>query len=109
MRFFGAVGYGESSEETLPGSGVYEEVITEVNYTGDVLRNIKKDESEGVMNNDLRVNNSISIVADDYAVKHFFKIRYVVWEGVRWTISSVEVKTPRLILYLGGVYNGPTP
>ena len=108
MRFFGVVGYGELSE-TLPGSGVWEDVITEVNYSGDVLRDTRNLDPADKVNDDLSVNNSISIVADAQAVNHFHKIKYIVWQGIRWTVDSVEVRPPRLLLTLGGVYNGPTP
>lgn len=107
-RFFGEVGYGDSVETTI-GSGVYEDVITEIPYFGDVIRNTRRLESGENLNDDIAVNNSISIVADEYANKHFFKIKYVRWSGTLWTISSVEVRSPRLIMYLGSVYNGPTP
>jgi hypothetical protein len=60
------------------------------------------------VNDDLSVNNSISIVADEYANEHFFAIRYVAWAGTLWTVTNVEVQSPRLLLTLGGVYNGPT-
>lgn len=106
MRFFGPVGYGESAE-TPPGSGVWTDVITERSYRGDVVRNARRLEDGPGLNPNLRVNNSISIVADDHAVKHFFRIKYVVWENVYWTVESVEVRSPRLILSLGEVYNGP--
>lgn len=108
MRFHGEVGYGESVE-TPADSGVWVDTITEVGYFGDVVRNTRRLEDGMGLNNDISVGNSISIVADDYAVNHFFKIKYVRWSGVLWTVSSVEVRTPRLILSLGGVYNGPTP
>lgn len=106
MRFFGPVGYGESSE-TLPGSGVWEKVITEVPYRGDVLRESRELKPGDKVNSDLSVNNSISIVADEKANKHFHHILYVVWQGVYWSVTTVEVKPPRLLLTLGGVYNGP--
>jgi len=108
MRFFGEIGYGESTEDP-PGSGVWVDDITEVPYRGDVVRNTRKLESGENLNDDLSVNNSISIVADEFLNQHFFEIKYVKWMGVRWTVSSVEVRSPRLILSLGGVYNGPTP
>lgn len=108
MRFFGEVGYGEPTE-TSPGSGVWADAITEVTYSGDVVRNSRRLEEGIGLNEDLTVNNSISIVADEYANKHFFKIKYVKWQDIRWTVVSVEVKSPRLILNLGGLYNGPTP
>ena len=107
-RFYGQVGYA-NSVETESGSGVWDDVITEVPYYGDVLRDIKKDQKGSGLNDDIVVNNSISIVTDEYATEHFFKIKYVMWEGERWTVTNVEVKRPRLILTLGGVYNGPTP
>lgn len=107
MRFFGEVGYGETTEDPA-GSGVWVDSITEVQYYGDVIRNTRRLVEGEKVNDDLSVDNSISIIADDYAVAHFFKIKYVRWEGVLWTVASVEVKNPRLILSLGGVYNGPT-
>lgn len=107
-RFHGEVGYGDTLE-TPPDSGVWVDSITETLYFGDVIRNTRKLESGETLNDDITVGNSISIVADDYAIKHFFKIKYVRWEGVLWTVTSVEVRSPRLILSLGSVYNGPTP
>lgn len=107
-RFYGEVGYGESVE-TPPDSGVWVDTITEIPYTGDVIRNTRKLEPGESVNNDLSVVNSISIVADQKATEHFFKIKYVRWMGVLWTVTTVEVKSPRLILSLGKVYNGPTP
>jgi hypothetical protein len=107
-RFFGAVGYGESAE-TPVDSGIWIDVITEIEYFGDVIRNTRKLESGESLNDDITVGNSISVVADDYAIEHFFKIKYVRWAGTLWTVTNVEVKSPRLILSLGSVYNGPTP
>jgi len=107
-RFYGEVGYGESVE-TPPDSGVWEDVITETVYFGDVIRDTRKLEPGENLNDDITTTNSISIVADDYAIKHFFKIKYVRWAGTLWTIKNVEVRSPRLILSLGSVYNGPTP
>lgn len=102
-RYFGAVGYGEPTE-TAPG--VYEDRIVEVEYQGDVVRNHRKLEGSDVLP-DIQVLNAISIVADARAMAHFFRIKYVIWQGVYWTVASVEVQAPRLILTLGGVYNGP--
>ena len=108
MRFYGEVGYGNSTEDPS-NSGVWVDSITEASYFGDVIRNTRKLESGESLNDDINVGNSISIVADDFAFEHFFKIKYVRWSGVLWTVTNVEVKSPRLILSLGSVYNGPTP
>jgi hypothetical protein len=107
-RFFGEVGYADS-EETLSGSGVWEDVISEIQYYGDVLRDTRNTQRGEGLNDDVLPNNMISIVADEFAFEHFFKIKYVRWVGVLWTVTNVEVKSPRLILSLGSVYNGPTP
>lgn len=105
-RFYDVVGYGESVE-TPAGSGVYVDEITEMKYYGDVIRNTRRLNSDEHLNDELSVGNSISIIADEYAVKHFFAIRYIRWEGVNWTVKTVDVQPPRLILALGSVYNGP--
>lgn len=83
--------------------------MVEHTYFGDVLRNSVKFQSGESVNNDLSVSNSISIVADAYAREHFFAVRYVVWAGEKWSVTEAELLLPRLILRLGGVYNGPTP
>jgi hypothetical protein len=107
-RFFGRVGYGESVEK-VDAPGVWVDDIVERSYFGDVIRNARNLREGENLNADLSVQNSISIVADAYANDHFFAIRYVEWAGALWTVSSVEVQSPRLLLRLGEVYNGPTP
>ncbi len=105
-KYAGKVGYVHESVETKPG--VWEDSVVEKSYFGDVNRNTRKlDETTDKLNKDLSVSNEISIVADAYAFEHFFAIRYVEWSGALWTVDSVEVQSPRLILRLGGVYNGP--
>lgn len=104
-RFKGEVGYGESVE-TKPG--VWEDVMTEKVYSGDVVRNTRALEEGDGLNSNIVVGNFISIVADQHAIDHFFKIKYVRWAGTLWTVTKVEVRRPRLILSLGEVYNGPT-
>ena len=107
-RFYDVVGYADSVESPAD-SGIWKDVITENSYYGDVIRNTRKLDNQDKLNDDVSVGNSISIVADQYAVEHFFKIRYVRWVGVLWTVDNVDVQSPRLILRLGRVYNGPTP
>lgn len=106
MRFYGKVGYG-APVETAPG--VNSVVITEVSYFGDVVRNSRVLREGDRVNDDLSVDNSISIVADAYAIQNIFAIRYVEWMGTLWVVSHVDVQSPRLLLRLGGVYNGPKP
>lgn len=105
-KFYGAIGYAVTSE-TAPG--VWTEGITERNYSGDVIRNTRRWQSSDKLNDDLVLNNLISIIADPFATQTFHAMRYIKWMGASWKITNVEVQRPRLILTIGGIYNGPTP
>ena len=102
-KFYGKIGYAETTETT---PGVWEEVITERDYYGDVTKLTRRWQSTDQLNDNLEVNNIISILADPYATRHFHAMRYVAWMGASWKITSVEVQRPRLLLTIGGVYNG---
>jgi len=102
-KFYGVVGYAETKETT---PGVWTETITERKYRGDITRNARRLEGTSQVNDNITINNTISICADAYAYQNFFAIRYVEWMGANWKVTNVEVQRPRLILTIGGVYNG---
>ena len=101
-KFYGVIGFAETVE-TVPG--VWEEQITERDYFGDVIRNSRRLESSGHLNDDINIANEISIVADPFVNQNFHAIRYIEFMGTKWKISNVTVQYPRLILTIGGVYN----
>ena len=101
-KFYGAIGYTDTIE-TAPG--VWEEAFVEHNYSGDVIKNTRRWQSGENLNDDLNINNTISIVADPFANQNFHKMRYIKWMGSYWKITNIEVQRPRLILTIGGVYN----
>ena len=101
-RFFGKVGYA-IAVETAPG--VYSEQITERDYYGDEQRVQRRLENSGNLNDNVTTSTTISIVADGFAYENIFAIRYVEWAGAKWKVTIVDIKRPRLILNLGGVYN----
>lgn len=103
-RFYGAVGFAVQQEGE---HSVWEESIREEYYYGDIRRNSRRYESSDKMLDDLTINNEISIVADAYAYENFHAIRYVVFMGSKWKVTNVTVEAPRLLLTLGGLYNGP--
>ncbi len=111
MRFSGAVGYA-TTEETSSGSGVFVESMTERTYFGDVTRNARRLEAPSqvppVVNPHLVLENSFSILADAEAYANFKSFRYIRWENNVWTITNVEVRRPRLILTVGGQWDGDT-
>lgn len=102
-KYYGAIGYGET-KEIKPG--VWQKVIVEHNYYGEVLQFNRRAETNGNVNDDLNINNKISIVADIFAYENFHAMCYVTWMGTKWKVTNVEVQYPRLILTIGGVYNG---
>ena len=110
MKFYGKVGYLLGTvEEEGDREGNWKEQVEERTYYGDVLRNTRKwDTNNDSRNDDLMLNNSFSILADGYAYEHCAQMKYVRWMGACWKITNVEIQRPRLILTIGGVYNGPT-
>lgn len=102
-KYYGVIGYA-ATVETEPG--IYEEQIIETEYVGDVLRNTRRLREGSKINDDITISNQISIIADPYASNNFHAMRYVTFMGAKWKVSDVEVQYPRLILTLGGLYNG---
>ena len=101
-KFYGEIGYA-NIVETEPG--VWEEKIIKRNYYGDIIRNTRSLQTSDNVNDNINISNEISIVADPYANENFHSMRYVYFMGAKWKITSVEVKYPRLILSIGGLYN----
>lgn len=103
-KFFGKIGYSITAE-TVPG--VWEEIVKEHEYYGDLVRNTsRRYEASNSLNDNITISNDISIVADAFAYENFTHIRYVEFKGAKWIVSNVEIQHPRLLLTLGGVYNG---
>lgn len=104
-RFCGEVGFAES-RETRPG--VWEDAPVERRYYGDISRASNRPVTNDTIITGVSFNNSITIVADAYALNNFSTIRYVKYRGTAWRVTYVEIKHPRLQIEFGGVYNGPT-
>lgn len=106
MKFSGSIGFWLPETEVSPG--VWKPTIVEKPYAGDVIRNYRNAQNQNSQNDDLVLNNQISILSDLYLRDNWDSIRYVLWNGVRWKVTSVEINYPRVILQVGGVYNGAT-
>lgn len=104
-RFYGAVGYIDEVETAVD---TFVPKPIERMYKGDLVRNNRKLENGTDINDNVNISNQISIVADPYANNHIHDMRYVKWRGTAWKVTNVDVEPPRLILSLGGVYNGET-
>lgn len=104
-KYFGNIGYFVT-EEIKPG--VWKEHIVDRPYYGELIRNTsRRFESEGQqVNPNIVISNNISILADPFAFENFAHIKYAELMGAKWIVTNVEVQYPRLLLTLGGVYNG---
>ena len=102
-KWCGKVGYAITAE-TEPG--LWEPVIVERKYYGDLISNRWKRQNSGGINDDINISNSISIIADPFANQNLGYMAYVEYMGTKWKISDVEIQFPRLILTVGGLYNG---
>ena len=102
-KWFGVIGYAETVE-TVPG--VWKEQIIKRSYYGDLTRNSRRLQTADKVNDDINISNVLSIVSDPYAMNNFHSMRYAEFMGSKWKITNVEVSYPRLILTLGGIWNG---
>ena len=112
MRYCGKIGYRvtyEKTDENGKPISVWVEDITERPYKGDVLKNYSRNSNGESINDNFHITNSISIVADPYALSNFTSIIYCIYLGVKWKVTAVDASSlPRLVLTLGGVYNETT-
>ena len=102
-RWYGIVGYGADTEVR---PGVWKPDITEKKYSGEVLQNTRMLQTSGQVNDDINISNRISIIADPFAYENSSSIRYVEFMGAKWKVNSIDIQYPRIILSVGGVYNG---
>lgn len=107
-RFSGTIGFLRTVErDPEHHTGIWDEVITEKRYYGDVFSNSVRWDQNGTLNENLAISNRISIVADAFARQNLGAMRFVRWLGDTWKILNAEIQYPRIILTLGGQYHEP--
>lgn len=107
-RFHGEIGFLRTIEKDPENHpGVWVEELTKRNYYGDVLSNSRRWDQNENLNDNLVINNRISIVADKFANTNVGAMKYVKWQGLYWKITNAEIQYPRIILTIGGEYHGP--
>lgn len=102
-KWFGKIGYCVT-KETTPGT--WDEQVTEHEHFGQIIDDSRRHQSGNNANEDVDVTVKISILSDPFVESSVQHIRYVEFMGALWEVTSVQPKPPRLILTLGGVYNG---
>lgn len=102
-KYYGKIGYA-ITQETRPGA--WEEVVIEKCFMGEQLNTRSKWQTNSHLNDNIDITNQLSIVADPFAYQNFYNIRYVEYLGCKWKVTAIELQRPRIILTIGGVYNG---
>lgn len=104
-KWFGKIGF-VMTKETSPG--IYEDVVEEKNYYGELVRYKGRWKESDKINDDIDISNQLSILADRFVYDNFQFIRYIEWMNKQWKVTDVDVEYPRLTLSIGGLYNGDT-
>lgn len=103
-KWTGKVGFAVNGE-VEPGLWV-DEVVEKV-YKGELLSDRWRRQNSIGINDNINLLNSISIIANPYAFEHCSSIVYVEIKGEKWKVTDIDASIPpRLILTVGGVYNG---
>ncbi len=104
MKWFGEIGFLTYERDPDNPTGWLPKMVKET-YYGDVLKVYKSDkEISNQIADDITINNRISIIADPFAMNNFHQIKYIEFMGAKWKVTSVDVRYPRLDIYMGSVY-----
>lgn len=102
-KFAGKIGF-TNTIETSPG--IWSNEVIEKTYVGDVLKTSLRYQNDSQINDNVILSKRISIIADVFVNNNIQSITYVTYMGAKWDVTEFDVQYPRIILTLGGVYNG---
>ncbi|MBP5596998.1 MAG: hypothetical protein J6Y02_16560 [Pseudobutyrivibrio sp.] len=103
MKWYGTIGFDRPVEKV---KGVSDHEFTERQYYGDVITLSSRWQNTEHVNNDLKLNVKISVMADPFIYEFFPYMKYVEYMGHKWCIVEITPNRPRIELMLGGLYNG---
>ena len=101
-KFAGLVGYVTQAETT---PGVWSPIEQTRMMKGDFYMESSRHQGGDKVNKDIALNHRVSLVGDAYTFENYYAIRWIEIEGVKWEVTSIEVKRPRLIVNIGGLYH----
>lgn len=102
-RYSGLVGYVTDVEEP---PGVWTPDENPVVMKGDIIRASTTNQDDGKVNANISLNHRVSLIGDAYAFNTYYAIKWIEIDGRKWEVKSVEIQRPRLIVTLGGLWNG---
>lgn len=104
MKYVGNIGFLSSNTEVT--GGIATQPIISKRYFGEIITTSSRLQTQDKINPDVTINNSIAILLDGYLNNNLSNIVYVEFLNKKWSVSSIELRHPRVILSLGGLYNG---
>ena len=107
-QYSGMLGYVMPAKEDPPGIWKPSAVVEKLGR-GDLIGQTINNEDVGGLSDGITINNQLSIIMDPFVNKNLESLKYVILYGTRWEIKSMTINRPRVILTLGGVYNGEYP
>ena len=102
MKWCGKIGF----LVTENSNGIWSEHVIEKPFTGEIIKNSIQVESSNSVNDNLNLNNQISVIANKFVYDNFQYMKYDEVFGAMWKIKSAELQYPRLLLSIGGIWNG---
>ncbi len=102
-KYAGLVCY-VTQEEKVPG--VWTPLENPVLMKGDIIRQSSNYQDNGKINSDISLNHRVSLVGDAYAFDNYYNIKWIMLDGRKWEVTSVEIQRPRIIVSIGGLWNG---
>jgi hypothetical protein len=102
-RFAGLVGY-VTEEEKNPG--VWLPVENPRKMKGELLRQSSSRQNDDKINSNITLGHRVSLLGDAYAFGNYYHIKWIELDGMKWEVTSVEVERPRIIVSVGGPWNG---
>lgn len=101
-KYYGHIGFATPISDERPGV-TYDDIV-ERPYYGEIIRNARRVQSGDKVNEDLTLSNQISLLLDPYLTKNYYNIRYLTFMGAKWRVTNIEMRYPRMIIDIGGLY-----
>lgn len=90
--------------------GVFMDSVTEKAYRGDIITTNVQNQTRDAITDTLNMSMKISVIMNPFLRENFQSISYITYMGATWNVTNIDpTEHPRVILTIGGVYNGPTP
>lgn len=108
-KFTGLVGF-ITQEESIPG--VWSPIENSKKMRGDLISssatngNGSRIADSGKVNDDVSLNHRVSLLGDYYTFNNYLNIKWIQIGGRKLEVSSIELQRPRVILTVGGLWNG---